>query len=147
MTSLKVLYFRIISFLFRARFPQPELSLQPFMLSAFGVPLPPLLEVICVNRSKDVDKIAAKEHDMLRDLCEYIFEKYPPKHISGFESRKPDFSLMAPPLSGNRPLQKMVTLYHPDRVDKDKHGMEYFVLCEEITKILNRRYNNIKLRD
>ena len=118
------------------------------MLSAFGVPyLPSLLEVICVNLSKDVNKIATKDLGMLRDLCEYIFEKYPPKHISEYESRKPDFSLMDPPLSGKRPLQKMVTLYHPDRVDKDKHGMEYFVLCEEITKILNRRYNNIKQVD
>ena len=118
------------------------------MLSAFGVPyLPSLLEVICVNLSKDVNKIATKDLGMLRDLCEYIFEKYPPKHISEYESRKPCFSQMDPPHSGKRPLQKMVTLYHPDRVDRDKHGMEYFVLCEEITKILNRQYNSIKQVD
>ena len=96
---------------------------------------------------EDVDKIAAHEHDLLKELCEFIFEKYPPKHITGYESRKPDFALMNPPHSGKRPLQKMVTLYHPDRVDREKHGMEYFVLCEEITKILNRQYNDIKLAD
>ena len=93
---------------------------------------------------EDVKEIAAREDGDLKDLCEYIFEKHPPKHIAEFKSKKPDFTDMGYN-TGKRPLQKMVTLYHPDRVDMAKNGAEYFVLCEEITKVLNKRYNDMKM--
>ena len=96
---------------------------------------------------EDVDKITKLEYGKLGDLCEFIFKNYPPKHISNFETKAPDFATMNLPHQGKKPLQKIVTLYHPDRVDKEKYGMEYFVLCEEIAKILNRRYNCIKFCD
>ena len=41
-------------------------------------------------------------------------------------------------------LQRLVTLYHPDRVDKDKHGEKYVCLCEEISKHLTAKYNVAK---
>jgi curved DNA-binding protein CbpA len=42
--------------------------------------------------------------------------------------------------SNRKALQKLVILYHPDRINKEIHGIEYFVLCEEIVKILNKLY-------
>ena len=34
--------------------------------------------------------------------------------------------------------------YHPDKQDKEKHGMKWAVLCEEITKLLNAHYETRK---
>ena len=95
---------------------------------------------------KDMKKIAKYERGELRKLCEFIFKNHPPKHISNFESKTPDFATLEAH-SGRKPLQKMVTLYHPDRVDKEKYGFEYLVLCEEISKILTHRYNCMKFAD
>ena len=41
-------------------------------------------------------------------------------------------------------MMKLVTIYHPDRVDKTVHSNKYHVLCEEITKDLTNRYNKFK---
>ena len=34
--------------------------------------------------------------------------------------------------------------YHHDKQDKEKHGMKWAVLCEEITKLLNAHYETRK---
>ena len=41
-------------------------------------------------------------------------------------------------------LQKAVIHYHPDKVDVKEHGMKWKVLCEEIEKILTRKYESYK---
>jgi curved DNA-binding protein CbpA len=59
------------------------------------------------------------------------------------QGKKPEFKderLAENKTSNRKALQKLVILYHPDRIDKEKHGVEYFVLCEEIDKILSKLY-------
>lgn len=41
-------------------------------------------------------------------------------------------------------LSKLILLYHPDHVDIKEHGGKYFVLCEEITKALTKKYEFFK---
>ena len=43
--------------------------------------------------------------------------------------------------SGKTVFRKLVIVYHPDRVDKNKRGEKYHVLCEEITSELSRKYS------
>ena len=42
-------------------------------------------------------------------------------------------------------LMRMVTYYHPDKIQKEQHGMKYYVLAEEINKVLSMRYNECKM--
>jgi hypothetical protein len=41
-------------------------------------------------------------------------------------------------------MQKLVYFYHTDRVSKGDHGLKYYVLCEEIVKVVTNRYNRMK---
>ena len=42
-------------------------------------------------------------------------------------------------------MVRLVTIYHPDKLDKEVHGEKYHVLCEQITMELTRRYTNLKM--
>ena len=42
-------------------------------------------------------------------------------------------------------LMRLVTVYYPDRINKVTYTDKYHVLCEEITKELTKRYNQLKL--
>ena len=41
-------------------------------------------------------------------------------------------------------LRKAIIHYHPDRCNVEKHGKKWKVLCEEICKMLTRRYESFK---
>jgi len=41
-------------------------------------------------------------------------------------------------------LKKALQHFHPDKQDKEQHGKKWTVLCEEITKLLNGRYDSFK---
>jgi hypothetical protein len=91
---------------------------------------------------EDIDEIESRNYSVT-DLCDYLFEKHPPRHNKDYQQKKPSFkddTSAANKKANKKSLQKLVTLYHPDRINKESHGMEYFVLCEEITKILNGLY-------
>ena len=42
-------------------------------------------------------------------------------------------------------MMKLVTVYYPDKVDKEEHGEKYHVFCEQITMELTKRHNTLKL--
>ena len=42
-------------------------------------------------------------------------------------------------------MTRLVTVYHPDKLDKEVHGEKYYVLCEQITMELTKRLASLKL--
>ena len=76
-----------------------------------------------------------------------VMEKFPPKHKLKKEETETEMELMQ--LSREeikKRVQKMILVYHPDHVNKEKHGNKYFVLCEEVTKFLTSIYESMKGR-
>jgi len=75
----------------------------------------------------------------------FLFAKFPPKHRP-----EGDWKHLLPKEGEDdmgtwkKTMMKLVTIYHPDRVDKTVHSSKYHVLCEEITKELTNRYNKFK---
>ena len=92
-----------------------------------------------------VELALLKKHDddKLGDYVEFIFKDFPPKHVE--DAKKPE---VPDNLSKcKKVLIKVIHSYHPDRVDRDKFGDKHFVICEEISKALNERYNSIKFSE
>ena len=77
-------------------------------------------------------------------MLPFIFDTFPPTHLPNYKDLRPkmdgDFDFRG----HKKILMKMVTYYHPDRIQKEVHGMKYLVMCEEINKILSSRYNCMK---
>jgi len=73
-------------------------------------------------------------------LLRHIYKTYPPKN--------PEHKLDDKDLDNSTKMKKAVLTaiqhYHPDKQDKEKHGRKWAVLCEEITKLLNGRYETYK---
>ena len=73
-----------------------------------------------------------------RELVNFLFETFPPKHIPNAE--KPPVQRIE-----QKTLLKLCPLYHPDKIDKEKFDAKYIVLCEEITKLINLKYGDLKM--
>ena len=71
----------------------------------------------------------------------FLFDRFPPIHRENYKSLKPK---PRPGINWKKEYQKLLFLYHPDKVDVGQHGMKHHVLCEEITKALSSRYQGIK---
>jgi len=71
---------------------------------------------------------------------QHLYKTYPPKN--------PEHKLDDKDLSKRKKVKKAllsaILHYHPDKVDKEQHGRKWMVLCEEITKLLNGRYETSK---
>ena len=86
----------------------------------------------------------------LTALTEYVLDKHPPKHISNADVAALKENVLTLLKSGTKTDKRKVVLklnarYHPDKVDASVHGMKWKVLCEEITKNVNRLYEtNVK---
>ncbi|XP_069111521.1 uncharacterized protein [Argopecten irradians] len=82
------------------------------------------------------------------ELLEYLYKDFPPKnpvHKEVFVMPIDPKEKEALDLEKKKKLyQKAVVNYHPDRVTISEHGAQWKVVTEEITKILNRRYNRQK---
>ncbi len=70
-------------------------------------------------------------------LLKFLFEKHPPKDEEAVLG-----SVDAAALKNT--LLKAIRIYHPDKNPRDVHGDEWFVLCEEICKILNMKLELLK---
>ena len=68
----------------------------------------------------------------------HLYKTYPPKNL---EHKLCEKELEAKP---KKVLMSAILHYHPDKQDKKKHGSKWFVLCEEITKQLNRCHESTK---
>jgi len=97
--------------------------------------LKPVLDAIAVA----IEKPASKGAKAVA-LVNHIFEKHPPtkkdvKKIDLTDKISDDEAM-------KRGLLTVVTYYHPDK--NKNHGIEWFVLCEEICKSLNEYYSFFK---
>ena len=79
-----------------------------------------------------------KEADVgsVAGLLRHIYNTYPPKN--------PEHKLDDKNLDQRAKVKKAfltaIQHYHPDKQDEEEHGKKWAVLCEEITKLLNGRY-------
>jgi len=94
--------------------------------------------------SEEVKELKSHEEDTDRQFLVFLFGKFPPKH-----RQESEWKHLVPKdeddgMSMKKRMMKLVTIYHPDRVDKTVHSSKYHVLCEEITKELTNRYNMLK---
>ncbi|XP_033761915.1 uncharacterized protein LOC117343593 [Pecten maximus] len=89
---------------------------------------------------------AEKKGDL--ELLEYLYKNFPPKnplHKEVFVMPTDPKELKELDLEKKKKLyQHAVVNYHPDRANVKEHGTQWKVLTEEITKILNCRYNRQK---
>jgi len=73
-------------------------------------------------------------------LLRHLYKTYPPKN--------PEHKLDDKDLDKRAKMKKALLMaiahYHPDKQDKEEHGRKWTVLCEEITKLLNGRYEMCK---
>ena len=75
------------------------------------------------------------------ELINFLFEKFPPKHKPNAE--RPKMKDVNNPGQKKRAYYILCSFYHPDKIDANKHGMIYKVLCEEISKRINERSGNM----
>jgi len=73
-------------------------------------------------------------------LLRHIYKTYPPKN----PEHKLDDKDLDKCLKMKKTLLTAIQHYHPDKQDKEEHGRKWAVLCEEITKLLNGRYESYK---
>ena len=94
--------------------------------------------------SDEVKLLQSHEGDTHCQFLIFLFEKFPPKHrqVDEWKHLVPEGEDNG--ISMKKRMMKLVTIYHPDRVDKTIHSSKYHVLCEEITKVLTNRYNCLK---
>ena len=105
-------------------------------------------------RAKFIEELA----DELKDLkdhnsgaisfIKHLYLNYPPKLSSwekpGEEDMKKWDSLVIRSKQYKKLLMKVLTFYHPDKVDENEHGKKWKIFCEEITKLLNLHFERTK---
>jgi hypothetical protein len=79
----------------------------------------------------------------------HVYNTYPPKNPkwkkpSDEEMKKWEDMEMKYP---KKVFTKGISVYHPDKVDEEEHGEQWKLLCEEITKMLTTRFQEIKLSE
>lgn len=87
---------------------------------------------------KDIN--AANVGSGAEGLLRHLYKAYPPKNP---EHKLNDEGLAERPKM-KKALLTAIQHYHPDKQDKEQHGRKWAVLCEEITKLLNGRYELYK---
>ena len=73
-----------------------------------------------------------------KDFVKKVYKAWPPKAPG---------AKLEEGVSDKKLLLKTISHYHPDKVDKDVHGKNWYYFSAEITKCLNRRYTRIKCPD
>ncbi|XP_071949479.1 uncharacterized protein [Antedon mediterranea] len=99
------------------------------------------------EREETVEKLKEKINKFKNiednyECMKYIYDNHPPK-IKKHKLPKQDPSKMEQSQI-KKLLQKAIVHYHPDRNSKEKHGIEWYVLCEEISKVFTDKYNRMK---
>ena len=89
------------------------------------------------EKSKKLEAIAKKDN---RDFVEVLLKTFPPVHLPACKWENLDVKKT----KMESLLRKVISLYHPDKVDRVQHGDKYYVLCERITAQLNVKYATFK---
>ena len=77
-----------------------------------------------------------------QETTEFLFKNFPPKHREN--AKKPEIKDPNNSAEKRRAFFILNSCYHPDKVDVNKYGMKYKILCEEITKRINEKYGAMK---
>ena len=80
---------------------------------------------------EDVEKLSEMAEKNEVEFVKELYEVWPPKATGA----KVDDSLIIKKL-----LLKAISHYHPDKVDKEVHGKNWYYFSGEITKHLNIKY-------
>ena len=91
------------------------------------------------DRKEKVKVLTSQYTKGFDNFVNFIFKFFPPKHVAQYF--KPLAKFFPKKL-----LIKMVTWYHPDKVDGSKYGMAYKRDCEEISKFITQELNKEKKR-
>ena len=89
------------------------------------------------EKLKQIENIAKKESG---NFVEVLFKTFPPIH----QHVGKRMNLLHLKTTKKIQLRKLISLYHPDKIDKAKHGDKYYNSCEKITAKLNVMYSNYK---
>nr|XP_054751368.1 uncharacterized protein LOC129257136 [Lytechinus pictus] len=93
-------------------------------------------EAALKEMKEDVDKLSKMAAEMCNvDFIKEIYKTWPPRAPGAKLDEK---------LATKKLLLKAISHYHPDKVDKEVHGNNWFYFSEEITKHLNIKYANHK---
>ena len=87
--------------------------------------------------AKQLEALAMKP---CRDFVAALLKTFPPVHLPDNKWNKLD-------LEGTKTeslLRKLIGLYHPDKVDKEKYGETHYLRCQQITAQLNAKYTQFK---
>ena len=79
----------------------------------------------------DLDKLKGFSSLTTEEYVATLYKTWPPKAPGAKLNDK---------LSKKKLLLKAISQYHPDKVDKEVHGKNWFYFSGEITKHLNQRY-------
>jgi len=100
-----------------------------------------------LERDKYIKELEAELKDLKEanigapvGLLRHIYKTYPPKNTE----HKLDDTDLDKASKLKKVLLTAIQHYHPDKQDKEEHGRKWAVLCEEITKLLNGRYETYK---
>ena len=77
-------------------------------------------------------------------LLEFIYKTWPPKK----KENKLNKDVKGDKKVKNAKMLRQALLhYHPDKQTKEGEGLRWFIMCEEICKILNEKYEPLKLAE
>ena len=83
---------------------------------------------------EELERVEKEEN--IYDFLHYLFEKYPPKMKQWKKPKQINRE------TGKKVFRWACVWYHPDK--NQKWGMEWEVLCEEISKIVSKKYSIFK---
>ena len=90
---------------------------------------------------KEIQEADSNMNDL--KFCNFVVLQYPPMHKpkeqyeGGFPQDDSDYGWVDV-------LKKLLGLYHPDKINIEIWGVGHKIICEEITKMLNVRFNSCK---
>lgn len=96
--------------------------------------------VILAEFKAEINKLEEVSEDAV-ELLRHIYNVHPPKN----QSQKLNESLLTGETKNvKKALRDALLHYHPDRLKAKDLGKKWVILCEEITKYLNRKYEVFK---
>ena len=90
---------------------------------------------------KEIQEADSTMNDL--KFCNFIVLQHPPVHKTQ-EQYQGSFPEDNSDYEWGDVLKKLLGLYHPDKIDINVWGIGHKIICEEITKVLNARFNMCK---
>ena len=76
-------------------------------------------------------------------FVKFLFANFPPKYKE--KAKVPELGQTHQVIK--KAYIKLSTFYHPDKIDNEMNGEKYKVFCEEISKLVNSRYAQMRSND